>query len=212
MSCVVEREQRGRRHPLSVTGSVFRVVSMCETGDWIEDGGAPAPLDEARALALQPRRVSVLYINLRDRAEASRPRARVERRFPDLFLCTASAFADQKQFLAFLDTMEMGVAGMAVVTGGIDMTNTLFTSVFERTHEIGVLRSLGWSRARLLMRGEWLTISLLSGLLDVGLGVLATLSPAEPTRPGGPAVFCHWRHCATTVAAGRVLPAPCLAG
>ena len=163
---------------LRVTGSAFRIVGIYETGDGFEDGGAVIPLDEAQVLTLQPRRVSMLYINLRNPADADRLRARVERRFPDLTLSTTSGFADQEQLFEILEGVAMGIAGLAVVIGGIVMTNTLFMSVFERTHEIGLLRSLGWRRRSVLflILGESLTLALLGGLVGVGLGVAAVFA------------------------------------
>ena len=158
---------------LHVSGGTFRVVGIYETGDGFEDSGAVIPLEEAQALMLQPRRVSMLYIKLRDPADETRLRARVERRFPNISLSTTTGFTEQEQMLEILEGMAMGVAGLAVVIGGIGMTNTLFMSVFERTREIGLLRSLGWRRRRvlLLILGESLILSLLGGLLGAGLGV-----------------------------------------
>ena len=169
---------------LHLTGSVFRVVGIYETGSGFEDAGAVIPLEEAQALALQPRRVSMLYIKLRPSSagegpsESDRLQARIERRFPDLIISTTTGFADQEQMTALLEGMAMAVAGLAVVIGGIGMTNTLFMSVFERTREIGVLRSMGWTRWRVLglILGESLILSLLGGLVGIGLGVAAVLS------------------------------------
>jgi ABC-type lipoprotein release transport system permease subunit len=160
---------------LRITGSAFRIVGIYETGDAFEDSGAVIPLEEAQALTLQPRRVSMLYIKLRHPAEADRLRARVERLFPDLILSTTSEFADQEQMLKVLEGMAIGVAGLAVVIGGVVMTNTLWMSVFERTREIGLLRALGWRRRRvlLLILSESLTLALLGGLAGIGLGVAA---------------------------------------
>ena len=163
---------------LRVTGSVFRIVGIYETGDGFEDGGAVVPLAEAQTLALQPRRVSMLYIKLDDPSEADRVQARIARRFPDLALSTTSGFASEEQMTELLEGMAMVVAGLAVVIGGVGMTNTLFMSVFERTREIGVLRSLGWRRRRvlLLVLGEALALSLAGGLVGTGLGVAAVFS------------------------------------
>jgi ABC-type lipoprotein release transport system permease subunit len=163
---------------LRVTGSVFRIVGIYETGDGFEDGGAVVPLEEAQVLALQPRRVSMLYIKLRDPSQADQLRARVERRFPDLALSTTYGFGGQEQLFEILEVMAMVVAGLAVVIGGVVMTNTLFMSAFERTREIGVLRSLGWRRSRVLflILGESLILSLLGGLVGIGLGVAAVFS------------------------------------
>ena len=163
---------------LRLTGSAFRIVGIYETGSGFEDGGAVVPLEEAQMLTLQPRRVSMLYIKLRDPSEADRVEARIARQFPDLSLSTTSGFAGEEQMFELLETMAMVVAGLAVVIGGVGMTNTLFMSVFERTREIGVLRSLGWRRWRvlLLIMGESLTLCLLGGLVGTGLGVAAVFS------------------------------------
>ncbi|MGD2177927.1 MAG: ABC transporter permease [Anaerolineae bacterium] len=161
-----------------VSGSAFRVVGIYETGDGFEDSGAVMPLEEAQSITVQPHHVSMLYIKLRAPSDEARLRRRIERRFPDLSLSTTSGFAEQEQMLQILDVMAMAVAGLAVLIGGLTMTNTLFMSVFERTREIGLLRSLGWGRWRvlLLVLGESLTLALLGGLIGVGLGVGAVFA------------------------------------
>jgi ABC-type antimicrobial peptide transport system permease subunit len=160
---------------IRITGSVFRVVGIYETGSGFEDGGAVVPLEEAQALALQPHRVSMLYVKLKDSRKADQFRGRIERRFPDLTVATSVGFAGEEQLLELLDGIAMAVAGLAVVIGGLIMTNTLFMSVFERTREIGVLRSLGWRRWQVMgmILREAIVLALLGGLLGSGLGTLA---------------------------------------
>jgi ABC-type lipoprotein release transport system permease subunit len=163
---------------LRLGGSTFRIVGIYETGDGLEDAAAVVSLHEAQALTLQTRRVSMFYLKLRDPGDADRLRVKIERSYPDLSLTTTTGFVDQEQMLGILDAVAMGVAGLAVVIGGIVMANTLFMSVFERTREIGLLRSLGWRRRRVLalILGESLVLSLLGGLLGIGLGVLSVLA------------------------------------
>jgi ABC-type antimicrobial peptide transport system permease subunit len=159
---------------MRITGSAFRVVGLYETGNGLEDGAAVLPLLEAQSLALQQHRVSMLYVRLKDPAKADQLRARIERRFPDLSVSASSAFLDQEQLLGMLDGAAMAIAGLAVVIGGIVMTNTLFMSVLERTREIGVLRSLGWRRRRVLalILGEATVLALLGAVAGTGLGAL----------------------------------------
>jgi ABC-type antimicrobial peptide transport system permease subunit len=163
---------------IRITGSTFRVVGIYETGSGFEDAAAVVPLGEAQALALQPHRVSMFYVKLSDPGKADQLRARIERRFPDLTVATSAAFVNQEQLLELLDAMAMAVAGLAVVIGGIEMTNTLFMSVFERTREIGVLRSLGWRRQRVIgmILGEAIVLALLGGVAGSGLGVLSIVA------------------------------------
>jgi len=169
-------------------GSTFRVVGIYETGDGFEDGAAVVSLEEAQALMLLPRRVSMIYVKLRPSAgetspdgtsgDADRLRARVDRRFPDLSVSATAGLVDQEEMLAILDGMATGVSGLAVIIGGIGMANTLFMSVLERTREIGLLRSLGWRRRQVLalILGESLVLSLLGGLAGAGLGIAAVLA------------------------------------
>ena len=158
---------------LRVSGSAFRVVGIYETGDGFEDSGAVIPLEDAQTVTLQPHRVSMLYLKLRDPSDEAELRRRIERQYPDLSISTTTGFAAQEQMLQLLEVMAMAVAGLAILIGGLTMANTLFMSVFERTREIGVLRSLGWGRWRVLflILGESLTLAMLGGIIGAAAGV-----------------------------------------
>ncbi len=160
---------------LRITGGAFRIVGIYETGDAFEEGGAVIPLEEAQSLLLQPRRVSMFYVRLRSPADEARLRARVERHFSDLILSTTSEFADRQMMIESMEIFAWAISGLAVVIGGVGMTNTLFMSVFERTREVGLLRAVGWRRSRILrlILGESLALSFLGGLVGIGLGVAA---------------------------------------
>ncbi|MDY6875102.1 MAG: ABC transporter permease [Chloroflexota bacterium] len=166
---------------LRITGSTFRIVGIYETGNGFEDGAAIVPLRDAQTLALQPHRVSLLYVKLKDPSKADLVRTRIEHRLPDLAVATSVGFASEEQLFELLDGIAMAIAGLAVVIGGITMTNTLLMSVFERTREIGVLRSLGWRRRQVigLILGEAIVLALLGGVAGSGLGVLAVVAASR---------------------------------
>ncbi len=159
---------------IRLTGGTFRIIGIYETGEAFEEGGAVIPLDEAQSLLLRPRRVSMYYLRLRSPDEEARLRQRVDRHLDDVSLSTTSEFADRQQMVAYMEGFAWGIAAIAILIGGLVMTNTLFMSVFERTREIGLLRALGWRRGQVmrLILGESLALSLLGGLIGMILGTL----------------------------------------
>jgi ABC-type antimicrobial peptide transport system permease subunit len=114
------------------------------------------------------------YIRLTSPEDEARFRGRVERYLDDVTLSTTSEFADRQEIIAYLEGFAWGIAGLAILIGGVGMTNTLFMSVFERTREIGLLRAVGWRRGQVLrlVLGESLILSVLGGLLGIGLGIV----------------------------------------
>jgi ABC-type antimicrobial peptide transport system permease subunit len=157
---------------LRLTGSVYRVVGLYQTGDAFEDSGAVLRLEDSQELLGKPRQVSVYYIQLSDPALRQRFMARVERQMPDLDLSGVQEFEDKQSMSDMLGSYVWVIGGLAILLGGVGMMNAQLMSVFERTREIGVLRALGWSSARVLwmILSEALTVCLVGGVFGVGLG------------------------------------------
>lgn len=162
---------------LRLTNTVFRIIGIYETGSTFEDGGAVIPLSEAQLLLGRQRQVNVIYIQLKDPKLADRVIARAERLWPDLGINTTGEFADKQLLGDAMQVYVVVIAGMAIVIGGVGMTNAQLMSVYERTREIGVLRAVGWPQKRVLrmILGESILVSFLGGFLGLFFGLL-TLS------------------------------------
>ncbi|ATL28304.1 ABC transporter permease [Streptomyces formicae] len=66
-----------------------------------------------------------------------------------------------------------GLLAMAILIAVLGVINTLAMSVFERKHEIGMLRAIGLDRAKVkqMVRLESIVISLFGAVLGIGLGL-----------------------------------------
>ena len=81
-----------------------------------------------------------------------------------------------------LITLFLGaIAGISLLVGALSIANNMFTSVFERTHEIGVLKAVGATKGEIMRifvfeAGAVGAIGGLAGvLLGYGLGLAANL-------------------------------------
>jgi putative ABC transport system permease protein len=76
--------------------------------------------------------------------------------------------------MATMSLMLIAIASISLLVGGIGIANIMLVSVRERTREIGVRRAVGAKRHHILIQFllEAVVISLLGGLIGLGLGML----------------------------------------
>ncbi|HET7087896.1 MAG TPA: ABC transporter permease [Anaerolineae bacterium] len=157
---------------LRMTGGTFHVSGIYNSGSGFEDAAAILSLSDAQQLLQKHRQVGAVQVKLEDARQTERVRAQLERLYPRLAVSQSSQTADQQQMTTYIQGFAVAIALLAVIIGGIGMTNTAMMSTFERTREIGTLRALGWSRRRVLgmVFGENLALGLAGGLLGCALG------------------------------------------
>jgi putative ABC transport system permease protein len=172
---------------LKLFGSAFRIVGIYETGDALEEGGGVIPLSDAQELLSKPHQVSMYTLKLEPGADVEELRRKIERRIPDVTTSQSDQFANTQEAIQMVRAFAWGIAFIAILVGAVGMMNTVLMSVFERTREIGVLRSLGWSKRRVLslIIGESLALSLIGGLTGTALGVAAVKALGSSPATGG---------------------------
>ncbi|MFC4930683.1 ABC transporter permease [Massilia sp. GCM10023247] len=86
-----------------------------------------------------------------------------------------------------------GIVSVSLLVGGIGIMNIMLVSVTERTREIGICKALGAQRHHILLQFliEATTLSLLGGLVGLGLGYLLGFGAAKMI-PNFPDAFVPW--------------------
>ena len=181
---------------LELSGEKYRVVGILE-----ESGASFAPVDDfifvsyedGRDLAgnqLAPRELTTIRIKVADGYDVEKVAEDIEwvlaaaHKVPlddkDFGVVTAQYITEQIDSIIGMLTLFLGaVSGIALVVGGIGISNTMFMSVMERTNEIGVLKAIGATSIQIerLFMVEAAMIGLAGGVSGVlvGVGVLSLL-------------------------------------
>jgi putative ABC transport system permease protein len=90
---------------------------------------------------------------------------------------------------ALFSSLLVGIASLGLVIGGLSLANTVTAALFERIRDFGVKRALGATDAQLgrEILGETLLVTLIGGLVGIGLAIaLAAGVEAYAARGGQP--------------------------
>jgi ABC-type antimicrobial peptide transport system permease subunit len=193
---------------IELGGSRFRVAGIFESNIGIEEMGGVVTLRDAQILAGRPRKVSMYSVKLEDPKQAEQMVTRINDEFPDAHASLSGEFAEQMPDFESSDGMIGAISFMALLVGGVGVLNTMLMAVFERTREIGVLRSLGWRRRAILglILREALWLGLLGGFVGVGVAYgLVTLLNGEPTIGSMITALWEWQALARALLVALLL-------
>lgn len=105
--------------------------------------------------------------------EVSQVLSEVKSLFPKVNVNTASSVLGIQQSISqSIGTLLESVAGVSVLVAFIGIMTTMFTSVLERTKEIGIIKALGASGGSIMLTflSEALLVGLVGGLAGAGAG------------------------------------------
>jgi len=164
---------------IEIQGSPFTVAGVFHGGTALESGAVIMPLDELQQISSLQGKVAAFHVRLRPAPLGESPQhylkraqAEIEDALPGLHAVPAAERAANNQLVGLAHAVAWGTSSIALLMGILGIANTMAMSVFERTREIGILRSLGWKRWRdvLLIQPVATVLGFAGGLLGIGLG------------------------------------------
>src|SRR5579864_8057427 len=157
----------------------FTIAGVYHSGDRFEDLGIVLPIATVESLAQRPNEITSIGVDVKLGRNVKQIAAALERRYPGIAAITEPGQAIKVDTSSRL-ILSTGwiVSLLALIVGGIGVTNTMAMSVFERTREIGILRAVGWSVLRVgaMILSEAVGLCLIALGVGCGLGVLVARS------------------------------------
>ncbi len=163
----------------------FEVIGIQKnSGTGMHDAIIRIPLDVAREMYNEPEKISTIFtltkedskpaVVAEDIKRALRRHRNVKEGEEDFSVQTAEQMISSlNQILDIVTLVVVGIAAISLIVGGIGIMNTMYTTVLERTREIGIMKSIGARNSHILLL--FLIESGLLGLLGGVIGVLIGL-------------------------------------
>lgn len=171
--------------PIQIETGEFTVAGIVDGQSVVENGAVILSLPLFQEVSGYEGKVNFIDIRVVPEADEARVRAlcgEIEQRFPELRAVKAGEVVGTSQGFRIARAMSWSTSLLAIAVGILGVMNTMLMTVFERTHEIGILLALGWRRRRIvfLVLCESAIMGLLGGLTGIGLGAV-TLAILETT-------------------------------
>jgi len=145
-----EKEVRVR-NKLTIAGEDFRVVGILkEVGNQQDDNTIYMSLDAYREVFHETNEIAFIsaqikpgvdIVDLQEKVKRQLERSRGNKNFQ---VITPTQILEQiGTILGVVQAVLVGIAAISLVVGGIGITNSMYTTVLERTKEIGIMKAIG---------------------------------------------------------------------
>jgi putative ABC transport system permease protein len=161
--------------PLAVDGHRFTVAGIYHTGIFFEDTGATIDLGVAQGLEHRKNEATTIAVQLKPDQPLDVAEQSIRAAFPGITIIgtpdEASRVGANGELVAKAVTI---IAALALILGGLGVTNTMAMAVLERERELALLNAVGWGRPRiaLLVLAEGVATSILGAAVGLLIGVL----------------------------------------
>ena len=167
---------------IKIEDQVFKVIGVFKkVGDPGLDKGILISEHEIREIYDEPELFTYLYVQIGPNENLEITGDRIERKMrkdrglkegqEDFSVQTPLEMMEMfNNVLAIVSIVLIGIAAISLLVGGIGIMNTMYTSVLQRTHEIGIMKAIGAKNSGIMKL--FLVESGILGLVGGALGVL----------------------------------------
>jgi putative ABC transport system permease protein len=165
-------------HPgsaLTIKNQRFTVAGVYHTGIFFEDTGATINLETAQQLEHRRNETTTIAVQLKPAEPLDPAEKAIKSEFTGITILgsgdDASRVGANGELIGKAVTV---IATLALILGGLGVTNTMAMAVLERERELALLNAVGWRRRRIafLVLAEGVATSVLGAGVGLLIGVL----------------------------------------
>lgn len=172
---LARRMHTGVGQTLKVGKRPLKVVGVYHVGQFFVDSGAVIGLHEAQGIVQRPDEITTVAVQVAASAHTKQVAQGVRRALPgaDVIANPEEAARAGANGQLIHKTVLLLVA-VALIIGGIGVTNTMAMAVLERARELALMSAVGWSPKQVggLVLAEGVAVSIIGAGVGLLLGVL----------------------------------------
>jgi len=169
---------------ISINGQTLKVIGIAEpVGNPSDDSNILIPLEEFRIITNITERIDTIMLQVQEGENVTEISQKVEKdlrkarglteKTQDFVISTPEELLKSIQnILGIITAFLTGIAGISLLVGAVGIANTMYTSVLERTREIGVMKAIGAKNSDIawIFLIESGLLGLVGGLIGIILG------------------------------------------
>ncbi len=138
------------KNSITLEGKKFRVIGVIEKTGTAFDRNVYIPLDDARDLFDRHNDINAMAVHVKEGIGIDEAKAVIEAELlksyddEDFDILTPQQILGQiNRILGAVKAVFAGIAAISLIVGAVGIMNSMFTSVLERTRDIGVMKAVG---------------------------------------------------------------------
>ncbi|MBE6494624.1 MAG: ABC transporter permease [Methanosphaera stadtmanae] len=164
---------------IDVYGNEYKITGIYETGSLFYDSAMYTSLNRLQNITDNEDEISSIAVKIKKDANLTTVNDKIKNEYNDTLntITTEEMAQTIDDTLGMINSATTAIEALAIIIGGLGVINTMMMTVFERTREIGVLKSVGWSKKRILsmIMGESIVLTIISGIIGSVLGLIAVI-------------------------------------
>ncbi len=183
------------RNKIQINGQDFKVVGILEpVGNSQDDNTIYITLDDFREIFNKEDEVGFISTKVKQGVDIPTLQKKIERELEkarddeNFQVVTPTQILEQiNQILGVIQAVLVGIAAISLLVGGIGIMNSMYTTVLERTRDIGIMKAIGAKKSDILkiFLIESGLMGLVGGAFGVILGTLISLGVAKYSTQAG---------------------------
>jgi putative ABC transport system permease protein len=157
------------KHTFTITG-----IIEIKAGAQVTAANIYMPLDSARKLlARKPRAINLIFLKLNDPSMLNPIKSQLAAQIKGVSISSSDSFIELMGGVSMISERFTLIASIVSLLGAVALiTKTMIANLVERSHEIGILKAVGWTQQDIQkqLTAEAFLQTLAGGLLGILLG------------------------------------------